>query len=592
MTYVKITPPPGVYTEVPQYTAEGRWVSTEKVRFRYEFPEKIGGWAKAATTSTTGVPRNIHTWRELDGIKNIALADEYFLYINQGGTQYELTPLRTSGVSLGSNPLTMTSSSPTVTVAHTSHGITVVGCKAIIAGASAAHGITVTGTYIVQSIPDANSFTITHTSNASSSGTGGGGSVTASYTLNVVESNAIFGYGFGSSTYNSSTWGTARSTSNVTLDLAYWSLGNWGEDLVATPRNGVPYAWDSSAGTSSRAAAISGAPSQVGLTLVSTPDRHLIALGAHDGSTYDPMLIRWSDQEDYTTWTAAAANTAGSQRLGRGNKIIAAEQSRNTILVWTDEELHAMQYIGPPYTFGFQPIATGCGAIGVNAVVTHENGAFWMGQNNFWMLDGQPGIISCPILNHVFDDLNSMQADKIYAGINAEFDEVWWHYPTADSTENDAYIVYNYKDKIWYFGTMGRTTWLDRGTYGYPLATNSAGELFYHEYTTNSDGIGFSAYCETGAFEPGEGEHMSFLDKIIPDSTLGDNGSLSVTVYTRRYPNSSDITKGTYTTNNSTEKVSLRARGRQYRFRFEANDADNAWKLGTWRANIQADGKR
>lgn len=589
---VKTTAAPGFVTETSNYTSGPTWVDGDKVRFRYGYPQKIGGWTKyIESTVIGGTARNIHAWRELDGQRDLAVGTECYLNLVQGGTISDITPIRATGT-LGSDPFTTVISTSTVTVSHTSHGM-VTNDRAIFSGAATFNGVTVDGTYTVTKVDDDN-YTITVTDTASASGSGGGASVSYSYTINCGVADATYSYGWGTGTYGSSTYGTARTTSTTTLDLHLWSLDNWGEDLIAGVRNGGLYVWDSSSGVGTRATLIANAPSQIGLSMVSTPDRHAVVFGSHDGSAYDPLRVAWSDQEDYDTWTAAADNTAGSQRLAAGNKIVSAKKAKNQIMVWTDTDLYGMQFIGPPYTFGFQHLGTNCGALGPNAAVTYESWSFWMGCNNFYIYDGTIKVIDCPVRNYVFNDMNSVQQDKIFAGLNKEFNEVWWFYPSAASTEPDRYVIYNYKDNNWAYGTLNRSVWLDRGIWQYPIAIDHTNDTFYyHEFGSDAEEAAMSAYIETGSFEPGEGDTLSLMQRLIPDTEMTDSDyTMKVTVYSRRYPNSSDITKGPFSTTSATEKVSMRARGREYRFRYESDDLGNDWKLGTWRADIRPDGRR
>jgi hypothetical protein len=593
---VKITAPPSIVTEVTDYTAGPRWVAADKVRFRYSFPELIGGHsALNIADPILDVPRSLHAWRELDGLQNIAIGTASHLYTAQGGARYDITPLRADDDALGADPLDTTNLSKVVTVNHTTHGATD-GDYVVLAGATAPGGIPASeiNTEHQLTYVNANSYTITvATTAATSSVSGGGGSVLADYLISNGTTYSTYSYGWGASTWGASTWGTARSSSTLNLYARIWSMDNWGEDLVCTPGGGDQsiYLWDSSAGTGTRAAVISGPPSTVNRILVSE-DRHLIAFGAHDGVAFDPMLIRWCDQEDYTTWTATSVNTAGDKLLNTGNQILAAEKARGHIIVLTDTAAWSMQFIGPPFTFGFQQIGDTCGAVGPKCLATVDSLGFWMGDDNFYIFDGTTQALECPVANHVFDDIDRTAASNVCATTLKEFNEVWWFYPSNGSQELDRYVIYNYKDKTWAIGTYERTAAIDRSIFSNPIWSDASGNLYYHEFGSNANGAALTGYIETGAFEVGQGDTLSFMDRLIPDTTLNSGKEIKITVYTKRYPNSTAITKGPYTVGTSTEKVSLRARARQYRFRFENSDLDNPWKLGVWRADIQPDGKR
>jgi hypothetical protein len=311
------------------------------------------------------------------------------------------------------------------------------------------------------------------------------------------------------------------------------------------------------------------------------------------------MLVKWSNEEDYTDWDITnTTNTAGEQILTQGNEITAFVQGRSVSYIHTDTALYAMQDIGPPFVFGFNVLGEGCGCLGPNASTTVEDNVIWMGFGNFYIFDGSVRTLECPIIDKVFEDMNITQQEKVFAGLNRKFSEVWFFYPSADSTENDRYVLYNYREGTWSYGSIARTTWRDQGLYQEPIATAPSGTVYKHEIGHNDDGAIMPAYVETGVFEAGgedgvgQGDKMLYMDRIIPDVELDTGGEMTYTVYTRRYPNSTDITKGSLTVTPTTEKISFRARGRQFRMRFETNDLDNGWRLGTNRMDIKVDGDR
>lgn len=580
-------PPPGITKDIPEYTAGPRWVDTDKVRFRDGFPEVIGGWSKLVSTTLDGVCRASHSWTQLDGTPNMAFGTQCYLYVYEGGTIYDITPFRTIDAALANNPFATVNLSTTVTVTHTSHGA-VTDDRVVFSGAAAVNGITLSGEYTLTKVND-NSYTVTAGNAATGTGSGGGAAVLADYTVNCGLANTTLGYGYGAGTWNNSTWNTARSTSTVTLDLHIWSMDNWGEDLIAAVREGGVYVWDSSGGTSARAAAMSGAPASVGLIAVSGQDRHVIAFGAYDGSAYDPMLVRWSDQEAYTTWTATDTNSAGSIRLAQGSEIRAYAKSRGEILILTDTDIYGMRYAGPPFTFAIEHIGNGCGIVGPNALAAYMGKVFWMSTDAFYVFDGTQRIIECPVQDHIFSNLDYLQKDKVVAGINKEFNEIWWFYQTTASTEIDRYVIYNIVDETWAVGTLERTSWEPRATFTLPIATDASGNIWYHEVGNAGDGSAISAYAETGEFQIGEGDKLTFLDRAIPD--MSGAGTVQLTVKTRKYPNATEVSKGPYNASTSTEKIGFRARGRQFAFRWAAN-VTNFWRLGKWRARIRADGGR
>lgn len=587
MPLVNIMPPPGIIKDVPEYTAGPHWVDTDKVRFRDGFPEVIGGWSKLVSTTLTGVCRSAHAWTQLDGTPNMSFGTQNYLYVYEGGTVYDITPLRVTDAALANNPLATVNLSTTVTVTHTSHGA-VTGDRAIFSGAATFNNVTIDGQYTITKVDD-NSYTITSATAANATGSGGGAAVLVDYTLVSGLANTTLGYGFGAGTWNNGTWNTARSTSTVTLDLHMWSMDNWGEDLVAAVREGGVYVWDSSVGTGTRAAIITNAPSKVGLVAVSGQDRHLIAFGAHDGTAYDPMLIRWSSQEDYTIWTASDTNTAGDIRLAQGSEIRAVAKSRGETLILTDSDIYGMRYIGPPFTFSIQHIGNGCGIVGPNALAAYMGKVYWMSTDAFYVFDGTQRIVECPVQNLVFDNLDYLQKDKVVAGLNKEFNEIWWFYQTTASSEIDRYVIYNILDNVWSVGALERTAWEPRGVFTLPIAADSSGNIWYQEVGNSADGAAISAYAETGEFEVGEGDRLMFLDRAIPD--MSGTGTVQLTIKTRKYPNSGETSKGPYNANTGTTKIGFRARGRQFAFRWAAN-VSNFWRLGKWRARVRPDGGR
>jgi len=605
LKHLKLTIPPGVSRNDLTYTTGPRWHNSDKIRFHYGLPQRIGGWEHFDSTQLTGAARNLHQWRALDGFRLLSIGTTSHFYTYQGGTLSDVTPLRAATVSMPTDPYTTGAvGSTTVTVTNTSHGAVTAARYVHTSADAVGDGITITQNqeYYITKVDD-NSFTITATTGTASSGSTafGGGSVTGDYTINPGKTNAILGYGWGASTYSGSTFGTARTTSNVTLDPRIWTSDNWGEDLLAsyTP-NGKLYLFDESSPTA-RMTEVSNAPSQVDLVLISEPDRHAVAFGAHDGSNYDPLLIRWSDQEDYTTWTASATNTAGSQRLGSGNRIVAAKEARGQIYVWTDTTMYAMQYVGPPFTFGFQSLGKNEGPLGPHAAIVYNDIAYWKSDRGFYAYDGSIRLIECPVEDYIFDNLDSEQSQKAFAGACNDYNELWFFYQTKTATndEIDRYAIYSILDGSWALGTLERTAWTDHGVWKSPLAVGQDNYIYEHELTTGVDANGspLAAYVESGSFElgsndqeQGPGDRLVYLDRLIPD--IDTSGTVKFTLYTKRYPNGAETTKGPYSITDSTNKVDLRARGRTFRVRFENDDLGNAWRLGHNRVRMRSHGRR
>tara|TARA_R110000851_G_scaffold3093_1_gene12511 strand:+ start:888 stop:2918 length:2031 start_codon:yes stop_codon:yes gene_type:complete len=391
----------------------------------------------------------------------------------------------------------------------------------------------------------------------------------------------LFGWGFG----------VTASESNVTLEADLWSLSLWGEDLIATRRNGKSYLWDATTPTT-RAAVISNAPTISKLSLVSVPDRHMVCFGATpDNTAEDPLLVRWSDQEDFTTWTPAAANTAGSQRLQQGSKIVAAVQTRDQILVFTDDALYGMQFQGPPFTFSFRILGTGGAPLSQNSVANVNGTVYWMGSEHFYLYDGSVKVLPSPVRDHVFDSMENTLDDSVYSGINRSFTEIWWFYTADGGTSANRYVCVNYKTNEWHFGSLDRSVWLDDSSWlTSPIAINSNGTLYYHENGFDDDGAAITSSVESGAFEiPETGDKLLLVDRMIPDSTV--SGNLSVTLFVSKYPGGTETTKGPFPLTENTEKISLRGRGRQFRIKVESTGIQDYWKWGIPRVEIKSDGK-
>jgi len=593
MPLTKLPFKPGFSSENSDYTEGPAWVRGDKVRFWKNFPQKIGGWQKYVTATFLGKARAILGWQTLGQSNTTALGTHLKLYVLQGGTYYDITPIRDSGT-LGSNPITTTNTSTSVTVNDTSHGCRA-GDYVIFAGATIINNVTLNGEFVVNSVTDANNFIVTAATTANSSGAGGGSSVTFKYLLTSGLADSIFGLGWGASTWDASTWGTARSTSGIVIDARNWTLANWGEDLISNLRGGSIYTWDASAGPSSnRATVISNAPACQAI-IVSSPDRHLIALGADDGSgTIDKMFVRWSDQEDNTTWAPAAANTAGNLLLTGGSQIQGAVQTRKEIIIVTDETCHSMRFTGPPFTFAIEPVGENCGAVGPHSIVDLNSVVYWMGKSSFFMFDGALKVLPCPVHDEVFDDMDALNKEKIFAGVNQKFHEIWWFYASSSSAECDSYVIYNYVERTWVTGTLDRTVWADSGDGigSNPIAADTSGQLFSHEDGVNDVLAAITATLESGEFELGDGDRLVFIDKHIMDGSI--TGSIGMTLKTRRYPfdSSSEISKGPFTISSSTLKTSLRARGRQFALAFSSSAVDDDFRLGTQRLNVKPSGRR
>lgn len=582
---------PGLYTLDTARGSVGRWINGNWVRWWRGLAQKIGGYTRNGSSTFTGICRGAADWISLALAKYISLGTHLKLYIWDAGTYYDITPIRSTGT-FANDPFAVTDTLTTVVVTHVGHGA-LDGAYVTIAGATAGGGITISGEYQITYI-DANSYSITHSSAATSTdSTTGGAAATYAYQINPGVAASVAGYGWGAGTYGASTWGTARPTSVILAMARTWSLDTWGEDLIANPRGGGIYVWDTSAGTGTRATVISGAPSTARAIFVSEENRHLVALGAHDGSADDPMLVRWSTSEDYTDFAPSDLDTAGEKRLDGGTEIYCPVKTRTGTLIFTDASLWLMTFEGPPYTFGFDQKGSNGGIRGPNAAKNVKDKVYWMGANDFFVYDGSINVLPCDVLNYVMDDINSDQSAMVYAGANKNFGEVWWLYPSAASSECDKYVLYNTLENTWAFGSLARTVYIgDSTVFSNAYATGADGYLYDHEYGVDGNGSAINATLESGAIEIGEGEQIMHISGVIPDFEQL-TGTMALTMTSKKFPHSQQSrTKGPYSITSTTEQIHPRMRGRQIELSLSLNEVGGDFRMGTLRVDVKAHGKR
>ena len=623
MPLTKLQFRPGINREITAYSNEGGWVDCDKVRFRFGYPEKIGGWEKYGNNSYVGSARALHNWIALDGSNYLGVGTHLKYYIEEGQTFSDITPIRAT-TAAGDVTFSAADGSTTVTVSDTAHG-----CQEFdfvtFSGAVSLGGVVTADVlnqeYQITRIVDADSYEIELAAAANASDTGNGGaSVVGTYQINVGLDTTVGGTGWGAGTWGRDGWGEATSDGLTTVnEMRLWSHDNFGEDLIINPRDSAIYYWDKSSGLAARAVEIGtlGGASQTPViakqVLVSDQDRHVLAFGCNPqgSSTQDPLLIRFSDQESITEWNATATTTAGDLRLGSGSTFVQALETKREILVWTDTSLSSLRYIGPPFTFGLQQLSSNITIMGPNAAVATEDFVFWMGIDNFYIYAGQTQQLPCPVKDKVFLDFNLNQTDKVYAGINSEFGEVIWLYPSDTNAvanggdgQNDRYVIYNYNEKVWYYGSITRSAWLDRGTRSYPIAAGG-GYLYNHELGYDNDGVAMDSFIESAPIDIGDGDKFLYVRRIIPDLTFNGSTNLSspqatFTLKTRDFPGQSfsDDSTGTVTRTASspvetfTNQLHMRARGRSFAMKVESDALGARWKLGSPRIDIREDGKR
>ena len=628
---------PGIVKDVTEY-ATGKngpfWVDSDLVRFKNGYPEKLGGWQKdviyalnpsgnitSTETNIEGIARRMVYWRSnSDGEDRLVVGTHNHLLIIENGSLHDITPLRKTSTGL-SNPIATTDESTTVVITDNTHGAET-GDWVVISGASATGGVSADdlNSYYGYQITriNANSYSIIVPNAATSTVASGGGTVTVKYLIGIgaelgsQSSDPALGYGVGG--WGQEAWGTPRSgaLAGTSLDNSSWSIDLWGEDVLATVRNGAIYYWDTSAGVTNRAVLVSSlssansVPNVARTTVVSFPDRHFIAGGCQayvvGGGTgnVDNMLVRWSTQEDFSVWNPTSTNTAGDQRLQVGTKIIAMVSAREETIISTDEAIYGMTFVGGAFVFSFRLLATNSGAAGLNTMISVDGNVFWMGKRNFFTYDGIVKEIPCPVQHFVFDRMQTRYIDKVVTGHNKEFKEVTWFYVSDQNTsgtvnaENDSYVTYNYAENAWTVGTMDRSVWSDSfGARTVPFAFDPDGYLYNHETGTSADGAAMNSYIEGSPREITQnGEDLYMVDKVVPDVTMSSSTNLFLYMNTRKYPNSPETVKGPFTITSSTGKVSTRAKGRQISLKFQSTGTTDDWTLGDFRVNSRQDGLR
>lgn len=700
MPLSKILFKPGVNRENTRYTTEGGWYECDKIRFRQGNPEKIGGWTQFAFDTFLGVCRSLWNWVTLTGENLVGVGTNLYFYILNGGTYYDITPIRKT-VTL-TNPFTATLGSSVIKITEVNHGC--LNNDTVIYSGSGITGLggnitapVLTGTFQITFIDNDNyTITVSAVANATDvSGSPGGGTVVTQYEVNTGNSYQVPLVGWGAGPWGGGTWGNGQATRT---SLYIWNQRNFGEDLIYGPRGQGLYYWsadvgysavqvtisiaapgvitlptgfsfpngatisftstgalptglsvgtvyfivNSTGGTFNVSTTINGTPittsggqsgiqriSQRGINLadvgdddtpiyqnyllVSDTSRFILVFGTNDYSStvLNPMLIRWSSQEDPYTWTPSITNQAGSIQLSHGSEIITAIQTRQEIVVFTDTALYSMQYVGPPFVWSSQLLGDNISVAGPNAVALASGVIYWMGIDKFYKYDGRVQTLNCDLRRYIFQDFNSLQNQQVYASTNEGFNEIWWFYCSANSTVIDRYVVYNYFENVWYYGTMGRTAWLDSGLLPYPIAATYNGKIVQHE-----DGVDdaedpnavlpIAANISSSEFDIGDGHNFGFVWRILPDLTFsGSSSSVTPQVTMTLYPlqNSGSgvsstaaapvVKSSTYViTEQFTGQIYTRARGRQLIFKISSVDLGTTWQLGAPRIDIRQDGRR
>ena len=627
MALQKVLLKPGVNKEVTRYTDEGRWYDCDKVRFRQGLPEKIGGWQRTSTYTYLGTARSLFNWITLGSQNLVAVGTHLKYYVEQGGEYYDITPIR-STTAAGDVTFAATNGSSTITVSDTDHGAIVNDFVTFSGAVSLGGNITadvLNQEYQVSLVVDADTYEITAkdtsgntvTANASDTGNGGA-SVVGAYQINTGPELPVPLVGWGAGGWGLGPWGTGTTGLEP---IRLWSQKNFGEDLIFGPRGGEVFIWDASVGIASRGTYLSAEAGASDVPVVQnrvfvSDNRFVFCFGTNEigSSDLDPMLIRWSDQEDATNWTPAATNQAGSLRLSTGSEIITAIQSRQEILTWTDSAVYSIQYLGAPAVWGAQLLADNISIASPRAAVYASGVAFWMGRDKFYRYDGRVQPLRCDLLRYVFNDFNLEEVDQVFAGTNEEYQEIWWFYCSAGSQNIDKYVVYNYMEDIWYYGTLARTAWSDTGLRDYPIGATYSNNLVYHELGVDDDETGtpaaINAYITSSEFDLDDGHKFAFIWRVLPDITfdgsttespqatltllpLAGSGSGYNSPASEGGTNAAGITRSaTVPVEAYTNQLNVRVRGRQLSMKIASDQLGVQWQLGAPRLDMRPDGRR
>ena len=640
LTNVQIRP--GLNKSDTPSGAEGQWIDGDFVRFRYGQPEKIGGFQAIGTNTISGPTRAQHTWTDLEGNRYAALGTSKALYIYYEDKFYDITPLATA---ITGATFTSTQNSNTVTVTKTSHGLDVgeyITFTSVSLPGGGATGFTTANftdfTFEILTVPNNNTFTIQMKTNETGTGMSTAGSATINPYEEIGPTIQTYGYGWGTSTWGTVAWGIGSTSTQVILDPGSWSLDNFGQQLIATVKDGKTFTWNPGASNplTVRATVMTGAPTSTRLTITSDRDRHVVHFGTEttigDTTTQDPMFIRFSDQENFNVYQPTSVNTAGTFRLDTGNKIVAAVSGKDYNLILTDTAAYIMQFVGPPFTFSIRQVGSNCGCIGQHAVVYADGRVYWMGSGGgFFVFDGTVKLLPSLVEDFVFTTtgsnigINYSSNEIIYASHNSLFNEIIWFYPAGTpvgnaATQNNRAVVYNYVENTWSVMTLARSSYADANTYAVPYATeytttatpslttlsgatNTFGASLYfaHEVGFNRVDLNgtetpIAAFIQSGDFDiqqEGDGQFLMRISRFLPDFK-NLQGNAVVTIGLKNFPidTSASSQLGPFTINSSTQKIDTRARGRLANLKVENTAVDETWRFGTFRADVNADGRR
>lgn len=603
----------GFNRETTQYAESGSWFDGDRVRFRAGRPENLRGYQPRALGSTfDGSARALITWADDSSRKRMIFGTPDKLYEQDGDQLYDITPI-TTAVTLA-NCFGTSSGSTRVCCSDANHGRKV-GDYVYFTSTATFNAVSLsTNVYPITSVDSANIFTITVTTAANATASDVG-SATFNYYIPTGYSIAAAGLGYGAAIFQAGVcasqtraWNQPASagSSGIVFAITQWSLDNWGEDIIANRSGSNIFRFDTNASTTPmHATSIPTSPVSVNSILVSPNDRHLVAFGTNQweatatvSGTFNPLLVRWSDQDDPTEWNPTAATTAGEVVLTDGTKIIGAKRSKNAINIWTDNSLWTMTYAGPPFTFRFNQAGSNCGMVGPHAGIDFNGVTYWMGFGNFHRFSGQVETLDCTVRRYIFDDINPNYYSKVYVGINSEFNELIWLYPSGTGTECDKYVIYNPVDKYWVYGTMFFTTFADKEVFGNTITTGvtAAGNNVYNNEPVSvfvgSNNETLISFVESADFDIAEGNSLMFMDRLIPDYEMPNGGKIRMKITTQQFPESTQQIVKEFDITETTQKIDFRARGRQAKVRVSCESNATSWRWGSLRLALQPDGGR
>ena len=603
----------GFHRETTQYAEGQRWFDGNYVRFRAGRPENMRGYETRALNATfDGSARALLAWTDIDTRKRAIFGTPDKLYEHNGDQLYDITPI-TTAVTLA-NCFGTSSGSTRVCCSDAGHGRKV-GDYVYFTSTATFNAVSLsTNVYPITSVDSANIFTITVTTAANATASDVG-SATFNYYIPTGYSVAAAGLGYGAAIFQAGVcasqtraWNQPASagSSGIIFAITQWSLDNWGEDIIANRSGSNIFIFDTNASTTPmHATSIPTSPVSVNSILVSPNDRHLVAFGTNQYSatatvsgTFNPMLVRWSDQDDPTEWNPTAATTAGEVVLTDGTKIIGAKRSKNAINIWTDNSLWTMTFAGPPFTFRFNQAGSNCGMVGPHAGIDFNGVTYWMGYGNFHRFSGQVETLDCTVRRYIFDDINPNYYSKVYVGINSEFNELIWLYPSGTGTECDKYVIYNPVDKYWVYGTMFFTTFADKEVFGNTITTGvtAAGNNVYNNEPVSvfvgSNSETLISFVESADFDIADGNALMFMDRVIPDYEMVNGGKIRMKITTQQFPESTQKIVKEFDITETTQKIDFRARGRQAKVRVSCESNATSWRWGSLRLALQPDGGR